>query len=174
MADPVAGEPQNLEPRPPEQRDLVALCRELNRRRARYLVIGGFAVIHAGYPRLTGDIDLLVDTSLENEKRVYQALEILPDKAVRELRPGEVSQYAVVRVADEIVVDLMKAACGIEYEEAAREIEYREVDGVPIPFASPRLLWRMKAPTRREKDAADLVFLREYFAARGEQPPLMK
>jgi hypothetical protein len=29
----------------------------------------------------------------------------------------------------------------------------------------------MKVNTHREKDAADLVFLREYFAARGESPP---
>ncbi|MGH8092379.1 MAG: hypothetical protein ACREIF_02750 [Chthoniobacterales bacterium] len=47
----------------------------------------------------------------------------------------------------------------------------RKVQGVPIPFASPRLLWRMKVPTRREKDAGDLVFLQEYFAAHGETPP---
>jgi predicted nucleotidyltransferase len=106
---------------------LVALCRELNHREARYIVIGGFAVIFAGHARLTGDIDLLIDTSLENESRVYQALESLPDKAVRELKPGETSQYVVVRVGDEIIVDLMKSACGIEYAEAARDIVYREV-----------------------------------------------
>jgi hypothetical protein len=33
------------------------------------------------------------------------------------------------------------------------------------------LLWRMKAVTHREKDAGDLVFLRAWFAQRGEQPP---
>jgi hypothetical protein len=44
-------------------------------------------------------------------------------------------------------------------------------DGVPIPFASPRLLWRMKAGTHREKDAGDLVFLRQWFAQRGQDPP---
>lgn len=153
------GSPQNPEPRPPEQADLVALCRELNRLGANYLVIGGFAIIHAGYPRLTGNIDLLVDTSLENEQRIYKALEIFPDKAVRELQPGEIAKYTVVRVADKLVVGLMKAACGIEYAEAAKEIEYREVDGVRIPFASARLLWRMKAPTHREKDAPELLYL---------------
>jgi hypothetical protein len=31
------------------------------------VVVGGFAVIEAGYPRTTGDIDLLVDSSLEND-----------------------------------------------------------------------------------------------------------
>ena len=52
-----------------------------------------------------------------------------------------------------------------------RSLAIREVDGVAIPFASPRLLWRMKASTHRDKDAVDLVFLREWFAARGEIPP---
>jgi hypothetical protein len=49
----------------------------------------------------------------------------------------------------------------------------RDVDGVAIPFASPRLLWRMKAVTHRAKDAGDLVFLRHWFAARGEDPPVV-
>jgi hypothetical protein len=165
--------PEELESRPPSAEDLRDLCRELNSRQANYVVVGGFAMRAIGYDRQTMDIDLLVRTDLENEQRVYKALEIFPDKAVRELQPGEIAKYAVVRVADEVVVDLMKAACGIEYAEAAQEIEYREVDGVRIPFASARLLWRMKAPTRREKDAPDLLFLREYFAARGETPPAM-
>ena len=68
--------------------------------------------------------------------------------------------YTVVRVGDEIVVDLMKSACGIDYAEASLEIDYHEINGVRIPFASPRLLWRMKVKTHREKDAADLFFLR--------------
>ena len=64
----------------------------------------------------------------------------------------------------------MRSAGGID-DEAARDVVVREVDGVPIPFASPRLLWRKKAVTRREKDAGDLVFLRYWFAERGETPP---
>jgi hypothetical protein len=135
------------------------------------VVVGGFAIIYGGYARSTGDIDLVLATDLANEALVYRALEVLPDKAVRELQPGEVAKYVVVRVADEVVVDLMRSASGIEYEEAAKEVVVRQVQGVAIPFASPRLLWRMKAHTYREKDAGDLVFLREYFAARGEQPP---
>ena len=90
---------------------------------------------------------------------------------MRELQPGELQQYNVIRIGDEILVDLMVSAGGIGYEEAAKDVVVREVKGVPIPFASPRLLWRMKVVTHREKDAADLVFLRHWFAERGEQPP---
>ena len=134
-------------------------------------MVGGFAVIHTGHARFTQDIDLLIDTDLANEAKVFKALESLPDQAVKELEPGEVARYTVVRVADEIVIDLMRSACGIDYQEASRDVVVREINGGPIPFASPRLLWRMKARTHRAKDAPDLVFLREYFASRGEQPP---
>jgi hypothetical protein len=125
----------------------------------------------AGYLRRTMDIDLIVATDLENEARVYRALEILPDRAVKQLQPGEVSQYVVVRVADEVVVDLMKSASGIDYAQAVNDAVIHDVEGVAIPFASPSLLWRMKVHTHRPKDAGDLVFLQQYFASRGEQPP---
>jgi hypothetical protein len=151
--------------------DLRDLCRALNEKGAKYIVIGGFAVRAAGFDRTTMHIDLLIDTSIENERRVLQALELLPDKAARELKPGEVAQYAVVRVADEIVVDLMKAAAGMEYDEASRRSTVQVIDGVPVPFASPQLLWLTKKSTHRDKDAADLHFLRLWFEQRGETPP---
>lgn len=174
MDDPTTGDErgeEELVPRAPSVEDLATLCGRLNDAGAKYLVVGGFAIIGSGYNRRTMDIDLIIDTSPENEARVCKVLESLPDQAVKQLDPGDVAKYTVVRVADEIVVDLMRSACGIDYAEAAKDIVIRTVAGVPIPFASPRLLWRMKATTHRAKDAADLVFLREYFAARGERPP---
>lgn len=160
-----------LEPRQPTEDDLVRLCRRLNEIQANYVVVDGFAITQAGFSRPTFDIDLIIATDLANEALVYRALEVFPDKAVRELKPGEVAQYVVVRVTDEVVVNLMRSASGIEYAEAAKDVVVREVQGIPIPFASPRLLWRMKAHTHRAKDEADMVFLREYFAAAGETPP---
>jgi hypothetical protein len=37
--------------RDPEEHDLSSLCAELNRQDARYIVVGGFAIIMAGYAR---------------------------------------------------------------------------------------------------------------------------
>jgi hypothetical protein len=163
--------PPGLASREPTVEDLRNLCRELNQRGARYVVIGGFAIRAAGYARQTMDVDLLVADDAENEARVFDALATLPDAAVRELEPGELQKYTVIRVADEIVVDLMRIAGGIEYAEAAKDVVVIDVDGVPIPFASPRLLWRLKIVTGRDKDAGDLAFLRHWFAERGDSPP---
>ncbi len=161
----------NLESREPTLEDLRDLCRELNDRGARYVVIGGFALRAAGYNRRTMDVDLLVAADRDNESKVFDALATLKDQAVRELQPGELEQYTVIRVADEILVDLMRSAGGIDYAEAALDVVTKDVGGVAVPFASTRLLWRMKTVTHRAKDAGDLVFLRHWFSERGEQPP---
>ena len=137
--------PEELESREPTVEDLRDLCRELNLRGAKYLVIGGFAMRAANYNRTTMDVDLMVAADLENEAKVFAALATLPENAVRELQPGELQKHNVIRIGDEILVDLLRSAGGIDYTEAAKDVVVREVDGVPIPFASPRLLWRMKA-----------------------------
>jgi len=160
-----------LTSREPTVEDLRELCRALNDRDAKYVVVGGFAIRAAGYIRSTMDVDVLVAADHENQARVFAALATLPDHAASELQPGELQQYDVLRVADEILVDVMRSAGGIDYEAAAADVVIHQVDDVSIPFASPRLLWRMKIVTRREKDAADLVFLRHWFRQHGEEPP---
>jgi hypothetical protein len=136
----------------------VSLCRSLNREGARYIVIGGMAIIQAGFVRATEDIDLLVDASADNLGRLKRALADLPDGAVREMADDDLERYVVVRVADEIVVDLMKAACGITFSEASSSVDVVTLEGVAIPFAKPALLWRTKQ-TFREKDRLDRTFL---------------
>jgi hypothetical protein len=160
-----------LESREPTVEDLRNLCRELNQRGAQYIVVGGFAMRASNYNRRTMDVDLIVAADAANEAKVFSALSTLADNAVAELQPGDLQIYNIIRVADEILVDLMRSAGGLDYAEAAKDMMVREVDGVPIPFASPRLLWRMKAVTHREKDAGDLFFLRQWFAERGQEPP---
>jgi hypothetical protein len=160
-----------LEPRLASVEDLRDLCRELNQQRAHYVVVGDFAMRAAGYISGGMQIELVVAADAGNESRVFSALATLPDNAARELQPGELQQYTVIRVADEVLVDLLRSAGGMEYEDIAKDLVVREVGGVPIPFASPALLWRMKVATHREKDAGDLAFLRQWFAEHGQEPP---
>jgi hypothetical protein len=150
---------EGLESREPSVEDLVALCANLNSRGALYMVIGGFAVRAAGYDRRTMDVDLLIEATPENEAKVIAAVSELPDHAAQELQPGEIAEFVVVRVADEIVVDLMQSASGFDYRAASEEVVRRLVGGVEIPFASPALLLRMKRGSVRAKDLADVQFL---------------
>jgi hypothetical protein len=156
----------SLEPRLANTDDLVSLCRFLNEAGAKYIVIGGFAIIQSGFARATSDIDLLIDTSPENFQKIKSAMLKLPDGAIRGVQPNDLDEFIVVRVGDEFVVDLMKRSCGIEYAEASKDIMMTEIAGVKIPFASPQLLWRTKQ-THREKDALDRTFLAELLKKKG-------
>ena len=97
----------------PEIEDVVRICRSLNEAGARYLLIGGFAVIAHGLGRTTKDIDFLVDDAPENVARVKAGLDVLADRAAREIDDGDIRRYTVVRVADEVLVDLLGRACGV-------------------------------------------------------------
>jgi hypothetical protein len=158
--------------RVPEGHDLVSLARELNRLGIAYVVVGGFAINRLGLVRATEDIDLLIAKNTANQTLVKKALEILPDKAIHELGDEDIAQWAVVRVNDDITVDLMTQACGVEYEQARAGIEIEMIDGVPIPFAGPELMLRLKQGGR-EKDVGDRNFLQQLIRRRNphSNPP---
>lgn len=146
--------------RAPTVDDLVYLCSLLNKARVKYIVIGGFAVIYHGYTRGTEDIDLLVDASEKNVQKLKKSLLGLPDGASKDIRTTDLEDYTVVRIADEFVVDLLANACEIDYEKAQSHIEYKEINGVRIPFADVDILIKMKRGVR-PKDKQDRLFLKE-------------
>lgn len=154
----------------PTREDLIRICNRLNELGARYIVIGGAAIVAQGLLRTTNDLDLLVDKSASNLSLVREALKILPDQAAAEIELDDLENYVVVRVNDEITVDVMGAACGLSFSEVFHLIDWQDLEGVRIPFASPALLWLTKQ-TYREKDALDRAFLKKWFADRGLEPP---
>ena len=123
-------------------------------------------MINAGLTRATVDIDLLIEPSIENFEKLRNALMYLPDKAVNELTPDDINNYMVIKVADEIVIDLMKSACGISYDEGRSNIINVKLKDIEIPFADIDLLYKTKQ-TLREKDKIDRLFLEEIIRKRN-------
>ncbi len=152
-----------LEVRTPDVGDLVRLARALRKEGARYVLIGGFAVIAHGLARTTKDIDLLVDPDPENVARIKRALSILEDNAASEIDPSDLLKYPVVRVADEVMINLLASACGVTWADAAPHAKTLELRGVTIPLAAVETLIATKQ-TPRPSDAADREFL-EYLLA---------
>jgi hypothetical protein len=150
----------------PEIEDVVRICRSLNEAGARYLLIGGFAVIAHGLGRTTQDIVLLVDDAPDNIARVKAGLGVLADGAARDIDDGDIRKYTVVRVADEVLVDLLGRACGVTYADAAADAEAVELQGVQIPLVSKRTLIRTK-DTVRPSDRADRQFLEALIRSEG-------
>jgi hypothetical protein len=81
------------------------------------------------------------------------------ERAIDELGPQEdLREWVVVRVNDEITVDLMTAACGVTFAEARDAFILRAIGALDIPFASRDLMIRLKQGNR-EKDRIDLEYL---------------
>ena len=151
--------------RAPEPEDLIRICRALNDAGAQYVLIGGFAVMAHGASRFTKDIDLLVDDAPANVARVKQGLRILADNAAAEVEDSDVRDHIVVRVVDEVIVDLMGRACGLAYADVAADMEWLDLGGVRVPVASPSTLVRTK-DTYRPQDAIDRSFLHQLLERR--------
>jgi len=152
--------------RAPEPEDVVRICRALNEAGARYLLIGGFAVIAHGAARFTKDIDLLVDDTPDNITLVKRGLSVLADNAAADVAETDVRDHVLVRVADEIIVDLMGKACGVSYTDAIADVEQLDLGGVSVPVASPAALIRMKN-TYRPQDQLDREYLESLIRKRG-------
>ena len=125
----MAEEPDGPEVRPPTVDDVRRICRALEDAEARYVLIGGFAVILHGGERTTKDIDLLVDPQPDNVARLKKALSVLEDDAAAEIEIDDLERYAVVRVADEVMVDLLRAACGVTWAEAHGSATVFDLEG---------------------------------------------
>ncbi|MBS2018698.1 MAG: hypothetical protein JST00_37875 [Deltaproteobacteria bacterium] len=146
--------------------DIQELVRLFARHRVRYLLVGGEAVIHHGYARLTGDVDFFYDRSRSNCRRLYEAL--------REFWGGEVPAVASPDdlLADDVVVqfgrppnriDLIASLGRLRFSSAwqRREKERLELRSqtVTLPIISLRDLLRAKREAGRPKDLDDIEHL---------------
>lgn len=143
--------------RPPTDEDVKKICRALNEKGAEYLIVGGLAMNFHGFVRMTHDIDLLINPSPENVKKVIDALSVLPDNAAQEVGFNDVQKYTVVRIADEVVVDLIGKIGDVTTKNA--KIVELQVEGVKIPIADVNTMIKTKQGYR-EKDREDLAYLR--------------
>jgi predicted nucleotidyltransferase len=144
--------------RPATIDDLKSVIRSLNENGVDYFLIGGYALFAHGYYRATTDIDLLVAPDREQGARLIKALLVLPEGVSSEIDPSWFDEGENIRVADEIIVDVMFNACGETTATLARYAETVDLDGIPVRTLSLEGLLRTKQ-TVRDKDVMDRIVL---------------
>jgi hypothetical protein len=122
----------------------------------KFLLVGAYAMGAHGYPRATGDIDIWVEPSPDNSKRVYHALAQFgaPLHEVDEatfVKPGVVFQIGIAPRR----IDIMSAISGVEFDEAYQHRQTVEIEGMAIPLLSYDDLVRNKRATGRDRDGLD-------------------
>jgi hypothetical protein len=142
-----------------EQAPLLRVCGLLNKHGAKYLVVGARACWLHGYIRATIDVDILIPEDVENHSRVIAALSELAERAAAELTPKDFIDNVVVKIADEVEVDVSTHAWSVTYDEAKNSALRRRIDAVEVPYVDLQMLIRSKS-THRAQDKIDIERLR--------------
>ena len=143
-----------------EQRPLLRVCSLLNKHGAKYLVVGAQACWLHGYVRATVDVDILVPEDLQNHALIIAALSELEDRAAADLTPQDFVDNVVVKIADEVEVDVSTRAWKVTYDAGAKTALRAKVEGVDIPYVDRRTLIASKQ-TYRDQDRVDIQRLLE-------------
>ena len=122
----------------------------------RYILVGGQAVRLNGFLRATEDIDILLPSSIENGRRVIRALDFLPSSS--ELQPEwfevPAGEPENIRVADDLLIDLLFAANGETYESLQDNVRVITLQGVAVRTLDIEGLLKTKTDYR-DKDRID-------------------
>jgi hypothetical protein len=154
-----------MEDRPPRRgidptTRAAQVCAALNGAGARYLVIGGVACILHGYLRATRDVDILIEPTVENARRVLQGLEGVGYGFAKEWLPEEIAQKPITIIGDDPAVDIFTVAWSVKYKDAVVRSQAIVAEGVTIPFVGLDDLIATKR-TGRPRDTIDLGVLEE-------------
>ena len=137
---------------------LAEVCHALNAARARYVLVGAAAMQLWGTTRATRDVDILIEPSESNARRVLNALAKLGLGFAAELSAKGVAQRPVTIVGDIPNVDIFTRAWNLKFADAEPDAVAFELEGVKIPVASIEHLIESKR-TGRLRDAADIEVL---------------
>ncbi len=156
------------------QRPYLHLLAALERDRVRYAIGGGIAAVLHGVPRMTFDLDLIVDLADDNmealvatlghERYVPRLPVALADLADRDRRREWTEQRNLIafslhhpdRLMEEVDIILVPL---IPWSEVATSLEHRTLDGTSVTLLGRAILRKMKLATGREKDRVDAELL---------------
>jgi len=146
--------------------ELIAFWRALQKEQVEYILIGGYAIIFNGYHRSTGDLDIWLKDTLENRRRLRQAIRDcgMPDYPMIETMqfvPG----WTIFHLNNALELDIrttaMKGLEAFSFKECLEKASVAQIDGVNIPFLHSSQLLANKKAVNRDKDQADIEALED-------------
>ena len=149
---------------------LLELLRRFQDEGVEYVLLGGQAVRLNGFVRATEDVDVLLKPGRINGERTIRALSFLSSSADLDaawFEPHPEGDIENIRVADDLLVDLLFAANGETFASLQPYVRELQVEGVTVKLLNIEGLLKSKTDYR-EKDILDKSMLRKL---RNQLPP---
>jgi hypothetical protein len=140
--------------------EILDIWKKLNEYNVRYLTIGGLAVNIYGYTRNTGDIDLLIEDTIENRKNLRLAFAAI---GIGDFESLETMQFVVgftdFTISYGLRLDVMTSIKGLENEKFDNLLQNSTIvflKEIPVYFLDYDNLIKAKKATNRPKDILDI------------------
>ncbi|RKS98686.1 DUF6036 family nucleotidyltransferase [Flavobacterium sp. 123] len=140
--------------------EILDIWEKLNEYNVRYLTIGGLAVNIYGYTRNTGDIDLLIEDTIENRKNLRLAFAAI---GIGDFESLETMQFVVgftdFTISYGLRLDVMTSIKGLENEKFDNLLQNSTIvflKEIPVYFLDYDNLIKAKKATNRPKDILDI------------------
>lgn len=135
-------------------RDFLSLCLS---HELRFMVVGGYAVVHHSRPRYTGDLDLWVDSSAENAERVVRVLRAFGFKGDDINTAMITEQKQIIRMGFEPMrLEIFTRIPGVQFAECYERRVFVKIGRMQVPFIGLEDLKANKKASGRLKDLQDL------------------
>lgn len=130
-----------------------------------YIMVGGYAINLHGYQRYTADIDIWIEDTPENRRRLRQAfidcgIGDYPMLETMQFVPGWTDFNLMSGLRLDILVN-MKGLEGYRFEECLTMASVADIDGIQIPFLHINQLIANKRAVNRPKDQLDVIELEQ-------------
>ena len=146
----------------PLPEDWRAFIESLNSNGVEYLVVGAVALAHHGFPRYTGDLDVLIRNSAENSVKLESALSDFGFAALGLKAADFVDSYRVIQLGvPPYRIDLLTSITGVTFDEAWPSRVEAVMGETRVNFIGREALVHNKMMTGRTKDKADIEALGE-------------
>ncbi|MFH1941698.1 MAG: hypothetical protein ABIL68_06300 [bacterium] len=140
--------------------DFKDLFRIFNECGVRYLVVGAYAVVYYTEPRYTKDLDIWVETTPENAKRVWEALQQFGAPLIDVTEKDFCNREIVYQIGVEPNrIDIMTDITGIRFSDAWKNRVKSKYEGESIYVLGIDDLIRAKKKAGRLQDELDLQLL---------------
>ncbi len=142
--------------------------RSFDSHEVRYVVIGGIAAILHGVPRPTFDLDVLIDPSPDNARRLLEALVDIGMGTASLTTPEEVVANVITIFKDRLRLDVQTSTPGITFAQVWERRERLPFHGQLANVLCKADLIASKLAAGRKVDLEDVQSLRQGKDAEGE------